>query len=82
MRSWKLGDPEPEDHPDLVATDDYDEDWHYRWESPNQTNGQYGGWWCWEFPGDLYDWSQITEENSVLTEDMTEDGDQEGGHDK
>jgi hypothetical protein len=83
VRIWTIGDPEPEDHPNVVAgndpgTGDLDEDeyvpgpWHYRWEPPNEDNGWYGGWWSVENAGDLWEWEDILRENHILTEDLTE----------
>lgn len=72
-RVWTVGDPEPPDHPDVVAGDDGEHlpgPWHYRWEAPHEDNGFRGGWWSVEFAGDLWSWQSILEENGVLTEEL------------
>jgi hypothetical protein len=78
-RVWTIGDPEPEDHPHIVAGDagDYPASesamqgpFHYRWEDPCEDNGWCGGWWCVEYAGDLYDWDQVLKEEGILTEEL------------
>lgn len=73
-RVWTVGDPEPEDHPDVVAGDDkYGHmlgPYHYHWEAPHEENGWRGGWWCCEFAGDLWDWEDVLAEEGVVTEDL------------
>lgn len=74
-RIWTIGDPEPEDHPEVVAGDDGEHmpgPWHYRWEPPAEHNGWHGGWWSVEFAGDLWSWEDLLVENGTLTERLDE----------
>lgn len=72
-RTWKTGDPEPDDHPQVVGEDKYDGTCHYKWEEA-EWDPAFGdwfgsGWWCLEGSGDLYDWSEILRQcDGLLTE--------------
>jgi hypothetical protein len=73
-RVWTWGDPEPDDHPNVVAGDcgNYlPGPAHYRWEPPCEDNGFTGGWWCVEAASDLWDWDTILAEETILTEELS-----------
>jgi hypothetical protein len=80
MRVWTIGDPEPEDHPDVVAGDDrygfLFGPYHYRWEAPEWdpewSEWIGGGWWCVEGNCSLVDWEDVLKEEGVVTEDLSD----------
>ncbi len=72
-RVWTVGDPEPDDHPNVVAGADahLPGPFRYRWEPPCEDNSWTGGWWCEDGNCDLVDWEKVLDEEGVVTEDMS-----------
>lgn len=66
VRIWNVGDPEPEDYPDLIDVDgsrwmwcEYDED--FLADYPPEPGEPGGNWWCEDGDSDLWDWAKVLE---------------------